>query len=54
MDHFDVIEAVYAPLRTDDLSPGSSEYNGRIAEWQAVWIIEGGPYDGQWAMAHRG
>lgn len=54
MEQFQTITAEYRPVRTEDLVPGAEEFIGQVAEWQAVWIIEDGPYAGQWAMAHRG
>jgi hypothetical protein len=54
MSPFETITAAYRPLRTDDLSPEAARFVGQVSEWQAAWIIETGPYSGQWAMACRG
>ncbi len=49
----DVIEATFRPKRTDDLKPGAKAWIGRRGEWECYWIIEGGPYDGQMAIAPK-
>ena len=50
MIQFDKVTAVYRPLRIDDLRPGVAEWIGHSFEWEAMWVIEDGPYEGQWAM----
>lgn len=53
-DFLDVVTATYAPARRDDLVDGAAAVIGIRGHWQASWIIEGGDYAGQWAMAWRG
>lgn len=50
IEEHDKINAVFRPKRTDDLQPGCEEFVGRSGEFQAVWVIEDGPYEGQFAM----
>ena len=50
---YEIVDAIYQPLRTDDLKPGMPEWIGRRENWHALWMIDeddGGPYVGQWAM----
>ena len=54
MEQFEVIEAKFKPMRTDDLVPGAFEWVGRKTRWQAAWILEDGPYEGDWAMTPHG
>lgn len=44
------VKAVFAPKRTDDLQEGLGAYVGKTFEFTAAWIIEDGPYTGQWAF----
>lgn len=53
MKQFDEIRAVFAPLSTDDLKPGSRAFIGRSGIWYAAWRIEDGDYEGQWAMVPK-
>jgi hypothetical protein len=46
----ELICGTFAPQRTDDLKSGVAEWIGRRLNWRPSWIIEGGPYDGEWAM----
>ncbi len=53
LERFDVVDAVFKPVRTDDLKPGASRFIGQRGKWQAMWMIDdedGGSYVGQWAM----
>lgn len=54
IEQFDKIEAAYQPRRTDDLVDGAAEWIGKTTTWQASWIIEHGPYAGDWAMGAVG
>lgn len=47
---FSRVRAVFSPLRTDDLKPETFGYIGQTFDWEALWIIENGDYDGQFAM----
>lgn len=44
------IVATFAPQRTDDLRPDFSLPVGYRGEWEALWVIERGPYEGQWCF----
>jgi hypothetical protein len=48
---FDLFEATFAPLRTDNLKLGPLRMVGKRLVWKALWVIEDGEYAGQWAMA---
>jgi hypothetical protein len=48
---FQRVEATFHPRRTDDLRPGADAWIGWRGHWQALWVIEVGPYAGEWAMA---
>lgn len=48
-EQYSTFVAVFAPKRTDDLRYGSERWIGRMHEWRRLWIIEDGPYAGQWA-----
>jgi hypothetical protein len=54
LQQYDLVRARFEPKRTDDLRPGVAEFIGQTTEWEAYWIIEDGPYAGQWAMVPRG
>jgi hypothetical protein len=54
MKQFEVIEATFKPKRIDDLVEGSEAWIGRRTQWQAAWILEDGPYNGEWAMTPHG
>lgn len=51
---FDKITAVFSPRRTDDLIPAAEAWIGRKAVWEAYFVIEKGPYKGEWAMVLEG
>ncbi len=51
MELHDCVMATYQPARRDDLKPGVAEWIGLYGEWCAAWIIDDGPYAGQYAMA---
>jgi predicted RNA-binding Zn-ribbon protein involved in translation (DUF1610 family) len=46
---FDEFRATFRPRRTDDLKPNAEAHVGARYLWCASWIIEEGPYTGQWA-----
>lgn len=50
MDFLEQVQATFAPARIDDLRSGLAESIGCRTTWQAAWMIEDGPYTGQWAM----
>lgn len=50
VQRFDRILATFQPTRADDLHNGAREYVGWRGAWEAQWVIEDGPYAGQWAM----
>lgn len=49
-EQFDKITATFQPQRTDDLKHGIAEWIGYRGIMQAMWIIEEGPYAGQWVF----
>ena len=50
IQHLDNYRARLEPARRDDLKPEVEKFIGRDLLWQACWVIEHGPYEGQWAM----
>jgi hypothetical protein len=48
---FDKFTAVFSPARRDDLQDGAAALIGKRLSYQAAWIIEDGPYAGQWACS---
>ena len=50
MEQFSTIAAEFRPRRTDNLRPGWLGWVGRPATWEAQFVLESGPYKGQWAM----
>ena len=50
MEVHERVLAIFRPKRTDDLQHGSEEHIGKTYIFQAVWILEEGPYKGEWAM----
>ena len=51
LEQFDTVTATFHPQRTDDLTNGADQWIGWRGEWQAMWIIERGPYEGPWALS---
>lgn len=49
--YLESFEAVFSPRVVSDLQPGADLLVGERCEWQASWIIEDGPYAGEWACA---
>jgi hypothetical protein len=49
--YLQTFEARFEPARRDDLTPGAERLIGRQRKWQYVWLIEDGPFAGQWACA---
>ena len=51
VQRFDVVTAVLAPVRTDDLTPEARSIIGQRFTWSADYQIdEGFPYEGDWHM----
>ena len=50
MEQFEQNIAAFLPQRTDDLREEMKPHIGSTYTWRASWIIEDGPYAGQWAM----
>ena len=50
IEQFDKIKAVFMPLKRDTLKEELFKYIGMSGKFEAVWIVELGPYEGQWAM----
>jgi len=51
MKIYQKVIATFKPARTDDLINEAEHLIGFKGEFIASWIIEDGPYTGQWAMA---
>ena len=54
MEQFDIIDATFHPIRTDDLGLDALIFIGHRGKWQAMWIIDeedGGDYVGQWVLS---
>lgn len=47
------IEGDFMPRRRDDLRDSARPCIGQRVAFYAGWIIEAGPYQGQWAMVPR-
>lgn len=43
--------AAYCPKQRDDLVPGASDLIGKAAVWERAFLIEDGPYAGEWAWS---
>lgn len=50
-DRFEKFDAAFEPVRLDDLRDDASAWFGRVLTWQRMWLIENGPYEGQWACS---
>lgn len=50
MEQHTYVRATFTPKRLDDLKPEAKHFIGKAGVFQAGWIIEEGPYKGQWAM----
>lgn len=50
IQQFARIEATFTPQRSDDLNPRALRFIGRRLTWLAAWVVEDGPYKGQWAF----
>lgn len=54
MEQFDWLPATFKPQRTDDLSAQAAEWIGWEGLWEAAFLIEEGPHEGQFACTvHR-
>ena len=49
----DVVTATYLPQKMTDLKPWAAAWIGTRMLWTAAWVIEEGPYAGQWAFIPR-
>jgi hypothetical protein len=43
--------AVFAPRNENDLVSGASDFVGHVGLWERAWLVEDGPFDGEWACA---
>lgn len=50
MQQWDKIQATFRPVRTDTLASSAKAWIGWTGEWTVQWIIEDGPYTGQWSL----
>lgn len=50
MQYFDTINAIFKPKNLTTLKSEAKDFIGLSCLWTAVWIIEEGEYQGQWAM----
>lgn len=50
MQQYQEVHAVFKPMRTDDLHQKMVPFIGKSSTFMAAWVIEDGPYKGQWAM----
>ncbi len=50
LEQFDRVIGLFKPRNTADLIPGAAAYIGWRFLFQAAWIIEEGPYVGEWAL----
>lgn len=44
------IMAKFNPRRVDDLKPDALPLAGAVGEFEALWVIDDGDYEGEWAM----
>lgn len=49
MEQFDRFIATFKPQRSDDLKSRAYALVGTRCEWEAAYVIEEGPYEGQMA-----
>ena len=50
LEQYARVWGTFSPDRRDDLVPEAADWIGCRLVWQASWLIEDGPYEGQWAM----
>lgn len=50
MEAYERVRAVFRPQRTDDLQYGGEKHIGKTYTFEACWVIDEGPYEGQWAF----
>ena len=51
LQRFDKVLATFSPRRVDDLRDEAPAAIGLRGVFAAAWLIEEGPYRGQWAMS---
>lgn len=51
LKQFDWFPATFKPQRTDDLKPTATEWIGWTGLWEAAYLIEEGPYEGEFACS---
>jgi hypothetical protein len=51
MNRYEKFVATFEPVRRDDLRDNAADWIGRRLTWQRMWLIEDGPYAGQWACS---
>lgn len=49
LQQFDYFPAEFQPRRRDDLSPAAAEWIGWAGIWEAAFLIDEGPYSGEFA-----
>lgn len=54
MEQFDKVVGTFQPVQMDTLRPEAVAFIGQCITWQALWRIEDGPYEGDWAMQEVG
>jgi hypothetical protein len=47
---FDKFEATFSPRNRESLRPSAVPEIGERFVFQALWVIDGGEFDGEWAM----
>lgn len=50
MEQFDKVTAIFNQKRTDDLKQEVFKDINKQGVFKAMWVIEKGDYEGQWAM----
>lgn len=51
MEQYDYVSATFDPKNLNTLKQSGKALIGQTLEYQAGWIIEDGPYKGDWAMS---
>lgn len=48
--YLEQFRGVFLPRNVDNLTPSAQALIGKELTWLPAWIIEEGPYQGQWAL----